>query len=252
MPSAYFMFRDLRTESRMPLTNPPDSSDENFLARSTASFRTTLAGVWACCISWMASRKIARSMADIRSKRQLSECPTINASSTATSFAVPSNSSLAKSRVLSAALALFQNFTSSFESFVAAFEPRAIDGLLQRVAGQHAEDNWHTGIHLRKLQAARSFRANIIIVRGFASNHATDGDECVVLACCCQLLRHNWQFERSRNTHHIHVLARRAGALQSIHGRSQQALGNKAVEPAHNNTETESSGTQSPFNLSRL
>src|SRR6266849_9283914 len=61
----------------------------------------------------MASRRIARSMAASRSNRQLSACLAMIASSAATSFAAPSNSLLAKVRVLSAALALFQNFASS-------------------------------------------------------------------------------------------------------------------------------------------
>src|SRR6267143_975755 len=61
----------------------------------------------------MASRKMARSMAASRSNRQLSACLTMIASSAVTSFAAPSKSLFANARVLSAAFALFQNFTSS-------------------------------------------------------------------------------------------------------------------------------------------
>src|SRR5713226_3471250 len=109
----YFIFNDLWTASRTPFTNAPDSSEENFLAKSTASFRTTLGGVSVPFISWIASRKMARSMAASRSNRQLSACLTMIASSAVTSFAAPSNSLSAKARVLSAALALFQNLDSS-------------------------------------------------------------------------------------------------------------------------------------------
>src|ERR1700719_1029463 len=56
---------------------------------------------------------MARSMAASRSNRQLSACLTMIASSVATSFAAPSKSLFANARVLSAAFALFQNFTSS-------------------------------------------------------------------------------------------------------------------------------------------
>src|SRR6266576_3699737 len=56
---------------------------------------------------------MARSMAASRSNRQLSACLTMIASSVVTSFAAPSKSLFAKTRVLSAAFALFQNFTSS-------------------------------------------------------------------------------------------------------------------------------------------
>src|SRR5713101_5894470 len=56
---------------------------------------------------------MARSMAASRSKRQFSQCLTMISSSAVTSFAAPSKSLLANARVLSAALALSQNFASS-------------------------------------------------------------------------------------------------------------------------------------------
>src|SRR6266851_7950214 len=52
-------------------------------------------------------------MAASRSNRQLSACLTMTASSAETSFAAPSKSLFAKTRVWSAAFALFQNFASS-------------------------------------------------------------------------------------------------------------------------------------------
>src|SRR5882762_9690542 len=58
----------------MPLTNAPESSPENFLARSTASFKTTLGGVSDDRSSCIARRRIARSMAARRSNRQFSAC----------------------------------------------------------------------------------------------------------------------------------------------------------------------------------
>src|SRR6266404_9843590 len=70
---------------------------------------------------------------------------------------------------------------SRFKSFVAALQPGAIDGLLERVACQHAKNDGHAGVQLRELQAARSLRADIIVVGGFAPNHAADGHERVVL-----------------------------------------------------------------------
>src|SRR3989442_12465073 len=41
----YFTFNDLWTASSTPFTNAPESSEENFFAKSTASFSTTLVGV---------------------------------------------------------------------------------------------------------------------------------------------------------------------------------------------------------------
>src|SRR5215467_14561985 len=44
-PTNYCTVNDLRTASRTPFTKPPDSSEENFFASSTASFSITLGGV---------------------------------------------------------------------------------------------------------------------------------------------------------------------------------------------------------------
>src|SRR5260370_1416773 len=105
---------DLRNASRMPFTNAPESSDENFFAKSTASFSTTFGGVSVALNSYIANRKIARSIAAKRSNRQFSACLTINSSSALISRAVPSNNRFANARVVSAAFAPFQNFPSRF------------------------------------------------------------------------------------------------------------------------------------------
>src|SRR5256885_183196 len=62
----------------------------------------------------MASRKMARSIAERRSKRQFCACLTMTSSSEATSRAAPSNKRLANARVVSAAFASRQNLASSF------------------------------------------------------------------------------------------------------------------------------------------
>src|SRR5205807_354654 len=183
----------------------------------------------------MARRRIARSMAASRSKRQFSQCFPMISSSDATSLAAPSKSWFANSLVLSAALALFQNFASSLagscwlmshwksiciansrdlvrrdtllappqfdgslldfggtqlarklchfdrrqaglESFVPALQPGAIDGLLERVASQHAKDDRQATVHLCELQTARGFRANIIVMGGFTAQNASNRD----------------------------------------------------------------------------
>src|SRR5690348_7420967 len=61
----------------------------------------------------MARRRMARSIAARRSKRQFSACLTMISSSRATSFAAPSNKRFANSRVVSAAFALRQNLASN-------------------------------------------------------------------------------------------------------------------------------------------
>src|SRR6266436_2124577 len=60
-----------------------------------------------------------------------------------------------------------------FKSFVAALQPGAIDGLLERVTRQHTKNDGHSGVQLCELQSSRSLRADIIVMSGFAADHAT-------------------------------------------------------------------------------
>src|SRR5258705_13841370 len=53
---------------------------------------------------------------------------------------------------------------TGFKAFVAAFEAGAINGLFESVAGQHAEKDGEAGIHLRELQTASGFGANVIVM----------------------------------------------------------------------------------------
>src|SRR5229473_2399882 len=254
---------------------------------------------------------MARSMAARRSKRQLSACLTMIASSAVTSFAAPSKSLFAKARVLSAALALFQNFPSSlvkscwlmshwnsiciansrdfvrsdtllaprlsgrscfrmrgaklarqlrhfdggeprFESFVSALEPSAIDGLLQRVACQHAKHDRQTAVHLRELQPTCRLRTNVIVMCRFAAQHTPDSDQRIVLPRRCQFFCRQRQFERSRNVHDISILAASPRPLQCIHRRRKKPLGNKTIEAAHHNAEAKTRCAQCAINLAGL
>src|SRR5215472_19383615 len=56
-----------------------------------------------------------------------------------------------------------------FEPFVAAFETCAIDGLFERVASEHAEDDGQATVHLSELQTTRSFGTDVIVMRGFSA-----------------------------------------------------------------------------------
>src|SRR5712671_1488041 len=69
---------------------------------------------------------------------------------------------------------------ASFKTFVAAFESGAIDGLFERVAGEHTENDREASVHLRQLQTACGFGANIIVMSGFAAQDAADGDEGII------------------------------------------------------------------------
>src|SRR6266851_4934998 len=243
---------DLRNASRIPFTNAPESSDENFFAKSTASFSTTFGGVSVALNSYIANRKIARSIAAKRSNRQFSACFTISSSSTLVS---PPFSSAAElwfchfaRRQLSRKLRHFNRRQPRLKSFVAALEPRAIDGLLQRVARQHAKYDRQPDVHLCQLQPSRRLRTNVIVMCRRAPQHAANRNQRIIPPASRQLLRRQRQFKRTRNPDHIHVFARSPRPLQRIHCRRQQPLRNKAVEPAYHNPKPQSGSFQLPLN----
>src|SRR6267154_912980 len=84
---------------------------------------------------------------------------------------------------------------TGFKTFVAAFEARAINGLFESVAGQYAEDEGGAGVHLRELQTASGFRANVIVMSRFAAQDAADSDERIVTAGGGEFFRCEGKFE---------------------------------------------------------
>ena len=85
-------------------------------------------------------------------------------------------------RKLARELRHFDRGEPRFVAFIAALQSRAVDGLLERVAGEHAKNHRHAGIELRELNAARRFRRDVIEVRGFAAQDAADADHGVEAA----------------------------------------------------------------------
>src|SRR5579875_2285080 len=70
----------------------------------------------------------------------------------------------------------FNGRESGVESFVSALQSRAINGLLQRVAGEHAKNHRHAGIELRQLNAARGLRRYVLEMRSFAAQNASNAN----------------------------------------------------------------------------
>src|SRR5229473_287045 len=139
-----------------------------------------------------------------------------------------------------------------FKSFVPALESGAVDGLLKCVARQHTKDDWQATIHLRELQAAGGLRTNVIVVRRFAAQNASDGDQRIILPRRRQFFRCQGQFKRARHVYDIHIFAARAGPFQGIHRRSKKALGNKTIEAAHHNAKAEARRAECAINLPGL
>src|SRR5882762_3168383 len=105
---------------------------------------------------------------------------------------------------------------TSFKPFVAAFEAGAVDGLLERVAGEHAENYWEAGVHLRELQTARGFGANVIVMSGFAAQDAANGDEGIVSTGGGKFFRCEGQFESAGDMDDVDAFAFGTCAIESI------------------------------------
>src|SRR5712692_3083146 len=139
-----------------------------------------------------------------------------------------------------------------FESLVPALEPRAVDGLLQRVARQHTKHNWQAAVHLCELQSSCSLRANIIVMCRLAAQNTPDGDQGIVLAGRGQFLRRKRQFERPRNVHDINILAACTRTFQRIYRRRKKSLGNKTIEAADDDAKAKTRRAQRTINLTGL
>src|SRR5882762_5700382 len=96
---------------------------------------------------------------------------------------------------------------TGFKPFVAAFESGAIDGLLERVAGEHAENYRKASVHLRELQTASGFGTNVIVMSGFAAQDAANGDERIVTAGGGEFFRCERKFEGAGDVDNIDVFA---------------------------------------------
>src|SRR6266481_5890346 len=105
---------------------------------------------------------------------------------------------------------------TGFKTFVATLESSAVDGLLERVAGQHTENDGEASVHLRELQTAGGFGANIIVVCGFAAQDAADGDEGIISTGGGKFFRGQRKFESAGNMHDVNVFTFGAGAIESI------------------------------------
>src|SRR5208337_4275279 len=130
------------------------------------------------------------------------------------------------------------------KAFVPTLQARAIDGLLERVARQHTKHDGNSGVHLRELQTSCCFRADIIVMRGFAADNAPDRNQRIVFSGRREFLRRQRQLKRTWHMCYINVLAARARALQCIHRTLQQPFSNETVESADDDPETQPVGAQ--------
>ena len=121
------------------------------------------------------------------------------------------------------------------------FQARAIDGLFERVAGEHAEDHRHARIELRELDAARRFRRHVIVVRGLAAQHAADANDRIEAAGGGKLLRRNRESQTIPERERFRsVSSRLRRLLKRIERAGEEPVGDEAVELADDDAEVQS------------
>src|SRR5207248_2100927 len=65
----------------------------------------------------------------------------------------------------------------SFESLIAGLQSRAVDGLLQIVAGEHAPGVWNFRLHCRLSYTAGDFLGNVLVIGSLAAQQAAEGND---------------------------------------------------------------------------
>src|SRR4029077_20172538 len=146
----------------------------------------------------------------------------------------------------------FDGSEARFEAFIAALQAGAVDCLFQRIAGKHTENYRNAGVHLSELKSARSFRADIIVVRGYSAKNTANGDERVVLSRESEVFCGEGQFKCAGHMHDAHVAALGARTFEGIHGSCKQSLRDEAVEAADRNGKTQTAGGEVAADFSGL
>lgn len=129
-------------------------------------------------------------------------------------------------------------------TFVAAFEPGAIDGLFEGVAREDAKNHRHAGVELSELDSACSFRSDVIVMGSFAAQDATDANDGIAAACCREFLRGDADLERSGHMDDFELALRCARMPESVEGAGEKAVCDEAVELADHNSNLESFGAE--------
>src|SRR5262249_58182373 len=139
-----------------------------------------------------------------------------------------------------------------FESLVPAFRPGPINRLLEGVAGEYSENGRDAAFHPGLRDAFGCFLRDIVIMRCLAADHGSQADHGVIAAAAAEFARDHRDLAGTRHAHHFYTLRRAAGALETVDGAGQQALGDEAVEPADDDGEFQAGGDQVAFHNSNL
>src|SRR3990172_2655172 len=115
-------------------------------------------------------------------------------------------------------------------AFIAGFGPGPLDGLLQVVGCDHAEDDRDAGVESHVSNALGDLRGDIIEVGGSAANHGPEADDPRIPAGGRHLLGDERYLERAGHPRDLDVLIPNAVPVQGVQRPVQQLVGDEIVE----------------------
>jgi hypothetical protein len=122
-----------------------------------------------------------------------------------------------------------------FEALVSHLQSGAVDGLLQSLAGKHAESMGYARLLRGLPDAARNFIHNDVVVGGIAAQQATQADNRVIPPSPGESAGGHRNFECAGHTNDFDIFALCPAAQQSVACASKQPLGNELVKPGDDN-----------------
>ena len=105
-----------------------------------------------------------------------------------------------------------------FSAFVTGLGPRPFECLLNRLDGQYAEQDRHTGLLRRSRNAIGDAACYKVVVRCRATNHSTEADHRLVASTRRHRVRHERNLERARTPRYIHCVRTATVARERIKG----------------------------------
>lgn len=110
----------------------------------------------------------------------------------------------------------------AFISLVAEASAATVFGLLQVVGGEQAVDYGYFALGVELGNAVCHALANVVEVRSFAADDATENYYCVISAVECHLVSTVNKLEAARNGLYVDVLRQRTVLFESLHRAVEQ------------------------------
>ena len=125
------------------------------------------------------------------------------------------------------------------ESLVAHLQPGAINGLLERFAGENSEGMRHSSFLRGLSNTPRDFVDDDVVVSRASPQQTANTNDRVVFAGFGERAGSRGDFKRAGHADNVDVLIFRAGAKQAVVSAAKQTIGDEFIEPRYDDAEAE-------------